>query len=185
MKRFASALARSTLFHLLIAVAVVAWVSVRGGKFHQKLRLGATHATGVVELRWSGSTGAPSTPRNLSVQKTGPQPPLPYAENQGAANAHSTDESAIASRPAGSLVVPNGAPEYPALSRRAGEQGTVTLEFYLRKGRAQDISVLSSSGHSRLDQSALSFLQSTHLDAPAELAGDRKLQVSFVFKLQN
>jgi TonB family protein len=185
MKRFASALARSTLLHLLIVVAVVAWVGVRGGWFRQELRLGAAHPAGVVELRWSGSAGAAAPPRSLPGKNSRKQPVSQNAEEPPAPHSGPSGEQGMASAPAGSLVISNGAPEYPALSRRAGEQGTVTLEFFLREGRAQEISVLSSSGHPRLDQSALSFLQTTQLDATSHIAAGRKLQVSFVFKLQD
>lgn len=49
----------------------------------------------------------------------------------------------------------NPAPEYPRLSRRAGEQGRVLLRVLVNAaGRAQDVEVRTSSGFLRLDQSA-------------------------------
>jgi protein TonB len=49
----------------------------------------------------------------------------------------------------------NPAPEYPWLSRRAGEQGRVLLRVLVNAaGRAQDVEVRTSSGFLRLDQTA-------------------------------
>ncbi len=50
----------------------------------------------------------------------------------------------------------NPAPEYPAISRRLGEQGVVMLLVAVAAdGTATDVAVKSSSGWSRLDQAAL------------------------------
>ncbi|HUQ25445.1 MAG TPA: energy transducer TonB [Burkholderiales bacterium] len=49
----------------------------------------------------------------------------------------------------------NPKPAYPALSRRVGEQGRVVLRVLVNpKGKADDVEVRSSSGHSRLDDAA-------------------------------
>ena len=49
----------------------------------------------------------------------------------------------------------NPAPYYPALSRRAGEQGRVVLRVLVNPaGGADEVEVRTSSGHPRLDQSA-------------------------------
>jgi len=50
----------------------------------------------------------------------------------------------------------NPAPPYPALSRRTGEQGRVVLRVHVTPGgTVDDIQVRTSSGHARLDDSAL------------------------------
>jgi len=50
----------------------------------------------------------------------------------------------------------NPKPVYPAASRRAGEQGRVLLSVYiLPDGSVGEIKLKQSSGHPRLDQSAL------------------------------
>jgi len=50
----------------------------------------------------------------------------------------------------------NPAPPYPALSRRTGEQGRVILRVHVTPGgTVDDIQVRTSSGHARLDDSAL------------------------------
>ncbi|MFO7306883.1 MAG: energy transducer TonB [Gammaproteobacteria bacterium] len=47
-------------------------------------------------------------------------------------------------------------PEYPAASRRAGEEGTVVLELYiLPNGRVGEARVRQSSGYPRLDEAAI------------------------------
>lgn len=50
-------------------------------------------------------------------------------------------------------------PEYPSLSLRLGEKGTVTLQFLIDiKGRVKESKVKDSSGHPRLDEAARSAL---------------------------
>lgn len=50
----------------------------------------------------------------------------------------------------------NKPPTYPVLSRQLGEQGDVLVRVWIEpSGSARDGSVLSSSGHSRLDQAGL------------------------------
>lgn len=51
-------------------------------------------------------------------------------------------------------------PEYPPASRRAGEEGTVTLQVYvLENGRAGDVKVAKSSGFPKLDEAAIRDVQ--------------------------
>ncbi|MXN31100.1 energy transducer TonB, partial [Delftia sp. CH05] len=50
----------------------------------------------------------------------------------------------------------NPAPNYPAISRRMGEQGTVMLRIFVdAQGLPQKIEVSKSSGYDRLDQQAV------------------------------
>lgn len=49
----------------------------------------------------------------------------------------------------------NRVPDYPSISRRLGEQGSVLLKVMISpEGRAGEVQVLQSSGYARLDQSA-------------------------------
>jgi protein TonB len=49
----------------------------------------------------------------------------------------------------------NPAPNYPALSRRTGEQGRVVLRVLVSpRGTADEVQVFASSGHPRLDEAA-------------------------------
>ncbi|MBN1382783.1 MAG: energy transducer TonB [Deltaproteobacteria bacterium] len=71
-------------------------------------------------------------------------------------NAPFTDapESLTTSRPATTLVPLK--PAYPNISRRRGEEGKVTIQVEIgADGRPGKITIVRSSGHSRLDQAAL------------------------------
>jgi protein TonB len=51
-------------------------------------------------------------------------------------------------------------PEYPPASRRAGEEGTVTLSAYvLESGRVGEVKVVKSSGFDKLDEAAVKEVQ--------------------------
>ena len=51
-------------------------------------------------------------------------------------------------------------PIYPPASRRQDEEGTVRLRVLVdERGRPQDVRVLKSSGHSRLDEAAVSAVK--------------------------
>lgn len=80
-------------------------------------------------------------------------PPPPSPETALAAAAPSP--LAISAPIFGADYLDNPPPGYPALSRRAGEQGRVVLRVLVNPGgRADDVEIRSSSGHSRLDESA-------------------------------
>ncbi len=54
----------------------------------------------------------------------------------------------------------NSQPEYPPASRRAGEEGTVTLQvMVLENGRAGEVKVAKSSGFPKLDEAAVKEVQ--------------------------
>jgi protein TonB len=60
----------------------------------------------------------------------------------------------------GYLVPPN--PVYPARSRRAGEQGTATVRVLVDiTGRPSQVSLQSSSGHTALDEAAISAVRAS------------------------
>jgi protein TonB len=70
----------------------------------------------------------------------------------------------------------NPAPEYPAVARRRGYEGTVVLEVLVnRDGKVADLRLFQSSGHASLDQTALSsvkgwvFEPARRGDAPVEM----------------
>ena len=185
MKRIASALIRSTLAHLLIAGAVIAFLGFRGDWLSERLRLGSAHPAAIVQLHWSGKSGAAvaATPPRPTTKRTQRDSSTPTDQNQ---TTRSVGDSGQNTLPSGTLVAVQGSPEYPSLSRRSGEQGTVTLEFFLNsEGMADAIEVLQSSGHRRLDESALQFLKSTRLTAPNGALPNQKLNLSFIFKLED
>jgi len=52
-------------------------------------------------------------------------------------------------------------PEYPAISRRMGEEGKLVLRVELdESGRIDDAKVINSSGYERLDAAALTAVKS-------------------------
>jgi periplasmic protein TonB len=63
-------------------------------------------------------------------------------------------------------------PEYPPVSRRLGEQGTVILSVLVDpSGRAVEARVVSSSGFSRLDQAAIDGVKSNYRFTPGTVDG--------------
>ena len=79
-------------------------------------------------------------------------------------------------------------PEYPPVSRRLGEQGTVILEVLVDpSGRAVDAKVVQSSGFPRLDQAALDGVKSNYRFAPGAVDGKpqpMRYTFRFTWKLQ-
>lgn len=68
----------------------------------------------------------------------------------------------------------NPAPAYPRVSRRRGEQGTVILAILiLADGSVDEVRIKSSSGYSRLDQSAIQAVKQWRYE-PAR-RGDRAI----------
>jgi protein TonB len=74
------------------------------------------------------------------------------------------------------------APEYPPISRRLGEQGTVVLQVLVdAKGRATDAKLIQSSGFPRLDQAALAGVKVGYRFVPGTLDG-RPQPMWYTFK---
>ncbi len=77
-------------------------------------------------------------------------------------------------------------PTYPRISRRRGEEGTVSLSIeVLKSGKAGKVSVVRSSGHKRLDESALRAAKKTQF-VPATQFGkkiDSIMTLSYTFRL--
>lgn len=78
-------------------------------------------------------------------------------------------------------------PEYPRLSRRLGEEGTVTLEAEIGPdGSARQIRVVRSSGYKRLDRSALKAME--HASFHPAIRSGRQVESSeefaFTFRLE-
>ena len=134
---------------------------------------------------------------------TVPQPPaesrLPAPEAKSEASAR--PESARAATPGPQVIaaVPvtppnfnaaylrNPAPRYPAVARRNGEQGTVTLKVLVtREGLPASVSVETTSGSASLDQAAADAVKGWRF-APARQgaqAVEAWVLVPIVFKLE-
>ncbi len=73
-------------------------------------------------------------------------------------------------------------PEYPAASRRLGEQGTSVIEVLVGvDGRVLDAKLLQSSGYDRLDQAALAGVRANYHFVPGTVDG-KPQPMWFTFK---
>jgi protein TonB len=102
----------------------------------------------------------PKPPPPKPVQRP-PQPkaPVETTPQQAAPRAPAAPRTVQASQ-LGYLVPPN--PVYPARSRRAGEQGTATVRVLVDiTGRPSQVSLQSSSGHTALDEAAISAVRAS------------------------
>ena len=97
-----------------------------------------------------------------------PSPPAPAIEAAEAAPPPS--QPATPARPADYLANPK--PPYPALSKRLGEEGTVRLNILVNPdGSVAQLELLESSGHPRLDRSAMATVRSQWKFEPARQGG--------------
>jgi protein TonB len=79
-------------------------------------------------------------------------------------------------------------PIYPPASRRQDEEGTVRLRVLVdERGRPQDVRVLKSSGHSRLDEAAVSAVKRWQFKPATQDAHAVRAwtQVAVVFRLES
>lgn len=76
--------------------------------------------------------------------------------------------------------------EYPPISERLGEEGRVLLRFVVgANGQVDNIEVLASSGHRRLDEAAKAAVSKLRF-VPASKDGvpiESKLRIPVIFKL--
>jgi protein TonB len=88
---------------------------------------------------------APSSSPSSPILVPPPPPPAPVA----------APLPAISAPIFAADYLDNPPPSYPTLSRRVGEQGRVVLRVLVSPGgRADDVEIRSSSGYSRLDETA-------------------------------
>jgi protein TonB len=108
-----------------------------------------------------------------------PAPPAPPAPKTTARTEVSISASYAAA---------NRKPEYPKMSLRLGEQGTVVLTVMVKSdGSASEVEVKSSSGFARLDRAAADAVKTWHFN-PATVDGkavDKSYEVPITFKPPN
>ncbi|MHB0916420.1 MAG: energy transducer TonB [Thiobacillus sp.] len=108
-----------------------------------------------------------SEPTPAPVAEVSP-PPAPAIEVAQAAP--SPAQPATPAHPADYLANPK--PPYPALSKRLGEEGTVRLNILVTPdGSVAQLELLESSGHPRLDRSAMATVRSQWKFEPARQGG--------------
>ena len=118
------------------------------------------------------------TPLPEPVPKALP-PPAPVAEAPKSAPPLPTPTPA---RPADYLNNPK--PSYPALSKRLGEEGTVRLNILVNPdGSVARLELARSSGHPRLDRSAMDTVQSSWKFEPAR-QGDTPVAAWVIVPIQ-
>lgn len=140
------------------------------------------------------SVSAPSLPESASMPRLASPDATPPATSAPASASASGGSPASAPPVSTSAYIPadyaasNRKPDYPSLSRRYGEQGTVVLRVLVgANGRAQQVELHSSSGHALLDQSAKQAVQNWRF-APATRHGQPVSDwflVPIPFKLQD
>ncbi|HYM17125.1 MAG TPA: energy transducer TonB [Micropepsaceae bacterium] len=70
--------------------------------------------------------------------------------------------------PARALLATHTTPDYPPVSRRLGEQGTLRLKLTITtQGAVSEAMVINSSGHSRLDEAAIEWVKAHWRYQPA------------------
>ena len=102
----------------------------------------------------------PAPVNNVTAQEPPKEQPLSPAATSSKES--SSDNKASSAPPSDTVVKPtkadylnNPKPEYPALSRRMGEEGKVVLSVLINEqGRAEQVRIKRSSGFPRLDDAA-------------------------------
>lgn len=88
----------------------------------------------------------------------------------------------------GAAYLQNPPPEYPPMSRRAGEQGRVVMTVVVsEKGEAESVEVVSTSGYPRLDKAAVDAVSKWRF-IPARMNGQAirgPVKVPLKFSLNN
>jgi protein TonB len=115
------------------------------------------------------SVTAPVEQTSAPVAEANPQPIASTAATKVSKPAD--NEQSYQSPSFNAAYLNNPAPDYPALSRRLGEQGKVLLHVQVTAdGAAASVSLQASSGSSRLDEAALSAVKQWRF-VPAKRGG--------------
>jgi protein TonB len=96
----------------------------------------------------------PATPNTATLTPTDSGLQRPSAQAQAPASSQVVLPSTNAD------YLNNAPPSYPRVSKRLGEQGTVLIRVLITtEGRAEKAEIRTSSGHARLDETALTTVQ--------------------------
>lgn len=107
-------------------------------------------------LSTTSSEAAFSLPEQAAQESAHSKSPEPAAPAASAASSTSSASGATSAARFDADYLRNPAPDYPSVSRRMREEGTVYLDVSVTaEGRAGDLRIRKSSGHARLDEAAL------------------------------
>jgi protein TonB len=99
---------------------------------------------------------------------TQPQVPPQATPGRQATLEPQAPQSSIVITPARAITWTHTIPEYPAISRRLGEQGTLHLKLVIAAdGAVSDAQVETSSGHQKLDEAAVQWVKAHWRYEPA------------------
>ena len=109
----------------------------------------------------------PDTNRHvITTPEASPQ--VPPAEQQQQASVERPIPPPIVMMPARAIMATHTTPDYPPVSRRLGEQGTLRLRLTIGvDGMVEDARVEVSSGHQRLDDAAVQWVKAHWRYEPA------------------
>ena len=146
-----------------------------------------TSSPAAVTAEPAPAADAPDTQIVLPTQQASiDRPGAAPATAPATAEPRAGDGMATGSQASAAALVANPAPSYPPIARRRGLEGKVVLRVAVTSaGTAGDISVLSSSGHTMLDDAAARAVRAWRF-RPAQRNGaaiDSVLEVPIVFRL--
>lgn len=129
---------------------------------------------------------APSSERAVKAPEPPPPPPVEQQPVEPVKEAEPTPAPVLPPNSDASQLN-NQYPAYPALSRRLGEEGTVTLEILVKaNGMVGEVKLKNSSGYKRLDDAAINAIKRWKF-VPASQAGvaiDYWYEIPFEFNLR-
>ena len=107
------------------------------------------------------SATAPVVPAAPAPAATAPSAPAATGNQRPSPSSPKPTPAQVVQPSTDADYLNNPAPPYPRISKRMGEQGTVTIRVFINTaGRAEQAEIRHSSGYTRLDESALATVKS-------------------------
>lgn len=174
-------------------VGSVQWVSVTG------LGRGQEHARRT--FSWRSRTHSGLSSRSEKSEDPIPVPSIIASENTRPSEAGvpgteagAGDPNAISGTGSGGgggtegeglVMLSDGKPEYPEVSRRRGEQGQTTMILQVSEdGSVREASIGQSAGYARLDEAALVYAKKLKFRVPSRSAFPIRKRISILFGLK-
>ena len=193
---------RNPIINLPLLIGIVLSIALHGaalyGKdFHRpaqpQLEIGRT----IIQLTLLPSIASKGNPNLVPQASSLPEPtpvpqasslPTPQTQTPTPKNSPDQDASPIEEKgvTTDAQTLKAASPVYPRISRRRGEEGTVTLSIDVSaSGKAGNVSIVQSSGYRRLDEAALKAAQKTRFTPAKQFGHDinSTTELSFTFRL--